>query len=515
MKFDKKVFRDKIGGCWYGKTVGGTIGMPFEWKRQKNNVEFYTQDLSGAPVANDDLDIQLLWLIALEKHGFDLDANVLAYYWQSFLAMHCAEYGISRANMQCGLMPPLSGEENNPFKDSCGAYIRSEIWACVFAGQPDLAARFAYEDAVLDHGGANEGVYAAIFCAVMESSAFIESDLRKLIEIGLSYIPKNCILAKAIGRAVECFDRGLTYFDAREIILQEFRGQSCGVNSRFGVIYNISEEDKKKSYEEGVRGFDAPSNIAFIVMALLYSKGDFSDAVCIATNLGEDTDCTAATVGAILGIVNGKSEIPQKWLAPIGNKITVACINVVDLPNLVPDTVDELTDRTIELFESAMKKYNFGTYKDSPVYDFFEHELTANDYIYEQLYKHIGCVKFDFPFYTVSLCYENGCRIKNGERKKIVCKIVTKSFLANMLEIKWYHGENVAVLPSDGGVIYAETSHAIANKEIELEYEIECLQISKKERLVLEITLAGRCETMLVPVILLDGNMKNRVDYGY
>ena len=34
-------YRDKVLGCWIGKNVGGTIGAPFEFKRQFNDVSFY------------------------------------------------------------------------------------------------------------------------------------------------------------------------------------------------------------------------------------------------------------------------------------------------------------------------------------------------------------------------------------------------------------------------------------------------------------------------------------------
>ena len=33
----------KVLGCWLGKNIGGTLGAPFEWRRQVNDVSFYTQ----------------------------------------------------------------------------------------------------------------------------------------------------------------------------------------------------------------------------------------------------------------------------------------------------------------------------------------------------------------------------------------------------------------------------------------------------------------------------------------
>ncbi len=48
---------------------------------------------------------------------------------------------------------------------------------------------------MVDH--ADDGLYAEIFCAAVESAAFSESDCRKLIDIGLSYIPEECGIALA------------------------------------------------------------------------------------------------------------------------------------------------------------------------------------------------------------------------------------------------------------------------------------------------------------------------------
>ena len=51
--------------------------MPMEWERAKNDVTYYTHDITGDPLPNDDLDIQVLWLLAMEEKGVDIDARVL------------------------------------------------------------------------------------------------------------------------------------------------------------------------------------------------------------------------------------------------------------------------------------------------------------------------------------------------------------------------------------------------------------------------------------------------------
>lgn len=60
MQMTPEEYRRRVEGCWIGKNIGGTLGMPMEWNRSKNDVSYYTHDISGEPLPNDDLDIQVL-----------------------------------------------------------------------------------------------------------------------------------------------------------------------------------------------------------------------------------------------------------------------------------------------------------------------------------------------------------------------------------------------------------------------------------------------------------------------
>ena len=113
--------------------------------------------------------------------------------------------------------------------------------------------------------------------------------------------------------------------EARDEILRNFLG---------GFIFTVSEEDRKKGFVNGRTGWEAPSNIGMIILALLYGEGDFGKTICLAVNCGEDTDCTAATSGALLDILLGIDGIEEKWKAPIGGKLKPACLNLGELGNL-------------------------------------------------------------------------------------------------------------------------------------------------------------------------------------
>ena len=79
---NEKIYRDKVLGCWTGKNIGGTLGAPMEGQQKTWDIHFYTQDLGGVPAPNDDLDLQLAWLKAVEENGvYNVDEKVLGRAW--------------------------------------------------------------------------------------------------------------------------------------------------------------------------------------------------------------------------------------------------------------------------------------------------------------------------------------------------------------------------------------------------------------------------------------------------
>lgn len=193
---------------------------------------------------------------------------------------------------------------------------------------PDLAVRFAIEDAKVDHGF-GEGTYSAAFVAALQSAAFVVSDLRKLIEIGLAKIPSDCRTAKTVKLAIDCYDGKKTWLEARNAI-------------------------QKENADIGDGWFQAPSNIGYVVIGLLYGEGDFKKSMLTALNCGDDTDCTAGTVGAIFGLMHGTNGIPKDWREYIGDDIVTGTINAcLSFPRV--KTCSELTEKVASLAPSVLR----------------------------------------------------------------------------------------------------------------------------------------------------------------
>lgn len=98
--------KEKILGCFNGKNIGGTLGAPFECLRQINDVDFYVQkDIRSNPPPNDDLDLQIVWLNAVERFGAGVDHEILAEYWLTYIYPRWSEYGTGKANLIRGFPP--------------------------------------------------------------------------------------------------------------------------------------------------------------------------------------------------------------------------------------------------------------------------------------------------------------------------------------------------------------------------------------------------------------------------
>ncbi len=316
-------YRAKVLGCWLGKAVGGTLGGPYEGQEGPLALTYY-DPVPDRMLPNDDLDLQVAWLETIRRRGLPVERRSLAQAWLDHIRLWPDEYGVACRNLSRGLYPPLSGAYDNGFVAGMGAAIRTEIWACLAPGDPRLAAALASEDACVDHAG--EGFYAARFLAALESTAFVESERETLLDCAAGFIPPDCRVAQAIADTRRWWDDTRDWLRVRERLL--------AVHGRQNFT-------------------DVAQNLAFIVLGWLAGEGSFGRAICTAVNCGQDTDCTGATLGALLGILD-PAAIGDDWLRPIGRDVVLS-------PGMVgmhpPATLDALTDEVVALGRQVLAYY--------------------------------------------------------------------------------------------------------------------------------------------------------------
>ncbi|MBC2593870.1 ADP-ribosylglycohydrolase family protein [Ruficoccus amylovorans] len=144
--------------------------------------------------------------------------------------------------------------------------------------------------------------------------------MHRVIEIGFEHIPEDSQLRSAIEDTQRWFLASGDWRQVRTKILQRYGHEN---------FTNVIE------------------NLAFVFLALLDGNGDFGRSICTAANCGKDTDCTAATVGALLGIMN-PSAIGEEWLRPIGRNLVLSQEITGITP---PDSLDAFTEMVIDLRE--------------------------------------------------------------------------------------------------------------------------------------------------------------------
>ncbi len=293
--------RDKIAGGWAGKMFGVSYGAPTEFRATG---ETYDKALTWSPervenaIHQDDLYVQLSFMMAMDKYGIDAPAEKLA---ESFAT---AGYQLWHANVMArknffdGIMPPLSGNpEYNLHADDIDFQIEADYIGFMCPGMPRTAVQLADRVGhIMNYG---DGVYGGMFVDALYAEAFFSDDIPSVVNRALQSIPAQSDYAACI-RDVVALHRA--YPDDWRRSWRELQAKWGEVDICGALIpFNI----------------DAKLNGAYIVMGLLYGGGDFQKTMDVSIGCGQDSDCNPSNAAAVLGVMRGLSGIPDKWKSGI------------------------------------------------------------------------------------------------------------------------------------------------------------------------------------------------------
>ena len=303
----KEQLLDKIKGGWAGQTIGCTYGGPTEFRYNGTMIQEYIpiswEDgiikwwYDNAPGLYDDIYMDLTFVDVFDRLGLDapVDSFAIAYAHASYMLWHANQSG--RYNILKGIMPPASGHWlNNPHASDLDFQIEADFAGLMSPGMINSAAEISDKIGhIMNYG---DGWYGGLYVAAMYSLAFISNDIEFIVEEALKVIPKESKYYKAMSDVIGWYkkypnDWRDTWFKIEKSKWAEDLGCPDGVF----VPFNI----------------DATVNSAYILVGLLYGKGDFYKTLDIATRCGQDSDCNPASAGGILGAVIGYSNIPEYW----------------------------------------------------------------------------------------------------------------------------------------------------------------------------------------------------------
>ncbi len=303
-----------------GKLIGVYLGRPFEgWTYDKimaelGEVNYYVHEQRNVPliVTDDDISGTFTFLRALPDYDNSraLTPAQIGQTWLNYIierrtilwwgGMGNSTEHTAYLRLKAGIEAPRSGSialNGKVVAEQIGSQIFIDGWAMVAPGDPALAAELARKAASVSHDG--EAIYGAQMLAAMESLAFVEPDLEKLLECGLSFIPPDSVIAKLVHDIHEWRAKDEDWRATRERIAGTYGYDEYGGNCHM------------------------VPNHALIILALLYGQNDFQKALMIANTSGWDTDCNSGNVGCLLGIKNGLAglETGPDWRGPIGDRL--------------------------------------------------------------------------------------------------------------------------------------------------------------------------------------------------
>ena len=296
-------YTERVYAGVLGKLIGVYLGRPFEgWAYEALNdrfgeINYYVHEHLDVPliVTDDDISGTFTFLRALPDYGNSraITAAQIGQSWLNYIVeertilwwggMGNSTEHTAYLRLKEGASAPESGSmalNGQVVAEQIGAQIFIDGWAMVAPGDPELAADLARRAASVSHDGV--AIHGAQVLAAMEAQAFVETDIQKLIDTGLSVIPTDSLIHAMIGRIREWHARnGDDWRATREQIAANFGYDKFGGNCHM------------------------VPNHALIIQALLHGDDNFQKSLMIVNTSGWDTDCNSGNVGCLLGIKNG------------------------------------------------------------------------------------------------------------------------------------------------------------------------------------------------------------------
>jgi len=337
-------YLERVYAGTLGKIIGVYLGRPFEgWTYERimqelGEIWYYVNEKRGVPliVTDDDISGTFTFVRALPDHGNrrDITAAEIGRTWLNYLienrtilwwgGLGNSTEHTAYLRLKHGVEAPASGSielNGKVVAEQIGAQIFIDGWAMVAPGDPALATDLARRAGSVSHDG--EALYGAQVVAALESQAFVESDLNRLLDTALSFVPGDSLIYRLIGE------------------LRELRGREPDWRQAFQWL------KANYGYDKYGGNCHMIPNHGLIILSLLYGDDSFQKSLMVVNTCGWDTDCNSANVGCIMGIKNGLAGIDAgpDYRGPVadrlylptaegGSAVTDAAIQAVRIANI-------------------------------------------------------------------------------------------------------------------------------------------------------------------------------------
>lgn len=298
--------KDKIMGGWAGQTIGVTFGGPYEFRFNGTYIQEYQpllwydgyleQTMLQNPGLYDDIYMDLTFLEVFERAGLDAptDSFAQAFARAAYPLWHANQ--AARYNILNGMKAPASGHwTNNPHADDIDYQIESDFAGLMCPGMPNQASVISDKIGhIMNYG---DGWYGGVYIGAMYSLAFTSSDIGYVVTEALNAVPAKSTFRRCIEDVIRWHNQYPTDWHLTWFEIQKKWSSETGCPEGVFAALDI----------------DAKLNAAYVVLGLLYGRGDFTRTLHITTRAGQDADCNPSSAAGILGAMLGYNNIPAHW----------------------------------------------------------------------------------------------------------------------------------------------------------------------------------------------------------
>lgn len=359
-KMPARLTEEAIRGAWYGRAAGCLLGIPVEtWARER--IEGFLKESGQYPLQNyirsdvpeevrtkygvsetdenrpydrinipwknridtfpvdDDTNYPVSALRLIEEYGTEFESDdVLENWLLSMPVLHaCTAERIALQNALNLKHAPQTGTYLNPYREWIGAQIRGDFFGYINPGNPRMAAKLAYKDAVISH--TKNGVYGEMYIAAVLSLVPTGMKMYEICKKALLQIPPKSRLSEDIKVILDLYEDGEDFETAVQTVHEKYQEEIwfdwCYVNP----------------------------NAMIVTACILWFGREFDRGICQCVLCGFDTDCNGATVGSVLGMYNGVGAIDRKWFYGLEEELNTSIHRYYNI------TLRDAADRTMRL----------------------------------------------------------------------------------------------------------------------------------------------------------------------
>jgi hypothetical protein len=374
-----EVYSRHLRGMWLAQNIANWTGLETEGRNIQQ--PFLTDEAWSTQIdfvildpwlADDDTDIEYIMLhLMTEYETTMLSAQQLADGWATYFRREDFVWISNLSSLRLirrGALPPATGmgavnAANDPQQEMSylmiDAQLTTELCGALSPGMPAYALQIC--DLPIRNTSASYASHAAQHFMLLYT-------LAPVVDPALSDREKVIWLAKEARKYIPASSKTADIFD---FVLADFLRQcpqqdAAGCNDWEATRDRIDDRYGRNAAVNGFKyydWYDSAVNFGTGIMALLFGQGDLKRTIQIGTLAGWDSDNGTATMGGLLGLMNGYdwvvAQFPDQKLS---DRYNIRRTRSAELPDHLPndpaaeDTFEMISKRMLHMVEMAVER---------------------------------------------------------------------------------------------------------------------------------------------------------------